>query len=134
VLASHWLDEPEEHDFPAAAHYLGLLLRPRDVASVVAQLRAATTCRFAAKDLLRASNLELLGRDNAHVHHDLEKVKSGHRLSPVLLVRGDATRGLPLIIADGYHRVCASYWIDEDTMIPSRLAKLPAPRTDVASR
>ncbi|MDE3221826.1 MAG: hypothetical protein KGL79_00140, partial [Acidobacteriota bacterium] len=92
------------------------------------------TLYFAAKDLLRASNLELLERDNVHVRHDLDKVKSGRRLSPVLLVRGDATRGLPLVIADGYHRVCASYWINENTMIPTRLAKLPAPRADVASR
>ncbi|MDE3223340.1 MAG: hypothetical protein KGL79_07890, partial [Acidobacteriota bacterium] len=85
---SHWLDEPEEHDFPAAAHYLSLVLRPRDVSTIVAQLRVATTLYFAAKDLLRASNLELLERDNVHVRHDLDKVKSGRRLSPVLLVRG----------------------------------------------
>ena len=132
MAISHWLDQPEEHDFPAAAHYLSLVLRPRDVSTVIAQLRVATTFHYAAKDLLRASNLELLTRDNVHVHHDLEKVKSGHRLSPVLLVRGDATRGLPLVIADGYHRVCASYWLDENTMIPSRLAKLPAPRADAS--
>ncbi|MDE3106887.1 MAG: hypothetical protein KGJ42_01860 [Acidobacteriota bacterium] len=131
---SHWLDEPEEHDFPAAAHYLSLVLRPRDVSTIVAQLRVATTLYFAAKDLLRASNLELLERDNVHVRHDLDKVKSGRQLSPVLLVRGDATRGLPLVIADGYHRVCASYWINENTMIPTRLAKLPAPRADASSR
>jgi len=23
-----------------------------------------------------------------------------------------------LVVADGYHRVCASYWIDENTDIP----------------
>lgn len=28
----------------------------------------------------------------------------------------------PLIAADGYHRVCASYWIDENTDIPCILA------------
>ena len=37
-------------------------------------------------------------------------------LSPILLLRGDDNH--PLIIADGYHRVCASYWIDENTDIP----------------
>jgi hypothetical protein len=31
-------------------------------------------------------------------------------------IRGCAEH--PLIIADGYHRVCASYWIDENTDIP----------------
>lgn len=24
----------------------------------------------------------------------------------------------PLIVADGYHRICASYWIDENPGIP----------------
>jgi hypothetical protein len=37
-------------------------------------------------------------------------------LSPILLLRGDGEH--PLVIADGYHRVCASYWIDENTDIP----------------
>jgi hypothetical protein len=37
-------------------------------------------------------------------------------LSPILLLRGD--EGGPLVVADGYHRVCASYWIDENTDIP----------------
>ena len=38
-----------------------------------------------AKDLLRASSLELLPEDNAHVATDLKKVRRGERLSPVLL-------------------------------------------------
>ncbi len=51
-----------------------------------------------------------------HVTADLHKAASGAALSPILLVRGDDTH--PLIVADGYHRVCASYWIDENTDIP----------------
>ena len=39
-------------------------------------------------------------------------------MSPILLVRGDFTTGVPLQIADGYHRVCASYHTDENTDIP----------------
>ena len=31
----------------------------------------------------------------------------------------------PLLVADGYHRVCASYWLDENTDIPCRLGALP---------
>ena len=41
---------------------------------------------------------------------------AGTELSPVLLVRGT-----PLWVADGYHRVCASYHIDENTSIPCRI-------------
>ena len=58
----------------------------------------------------------LLGEDNKHVSADLRKAVSGAALSPILMLRGDDTH--PLIIADGYHRVCASYWIDENTDIP----------------
>jgi hypothetical protein len=37
------------------------------------------------------------------------------------LVRGDFRTATPLQIADGYHRVCASYLTDENTPIPCRL-------------
>jgi len=69
-----------------------------------------------AKDLLRASQLALLGEDNKHVSADLRKAASGAALSPILLLLGDDTH--PLIVADGYRRVCASYCIDENTDIP----------------
>ena len=79
-----------------------------------------------AKDILRASQLALLGEDNKHVASDLRKAASGAALSPILLLRGDETH--PLIVADGYHRVCASYWIDENTDIPCILVgTLPFP-------
>ena len=38
-----------------------------------------------------------------------------------LLVRGSAVGGYALQIADGYHRVCASYLTDENTNIPCHL-------------
>jgi len=44
----------------------------------------------------------------------------------VLLVRGDLRTGVALQIADGYHRVCASYHLSEDTEIPCRIIDLPA--------
>jgi len=125
--AEHWTSEPEEHDFPAAADYLSLLLEEGVAASVVAELRVAATSYRKAKDLMRASGLALLPADNAHVAKDLAKVAHGQRLSPVLLVRGSATAGLPLVVADGYHRVCASYHLDEDADIPCRLVDLPRP-------
>jgi hypothetical protein len=66
--------------------------------------------------------LPLLDIGNPHVARDLKKVHDGKRLSPVLLVRGDGGRGLPLIVADGYHRICASWHINENTIIPCRIA------------
>ena len=125
VPAEHWKDDPEEHDFPAATDYLTLLFTVDEVASLVQGLRSGETVHRKAKDLLRASDLPLLPQDNAHVKNDLAKVADGKHLSPVLLVRGRAETNVPLTVADGYHRVCASYHLDENADVPCRLVELP---------
>lgn len=122
IVKEHWKNEPDEHDFPAAANYLTLLMSDSRAARAVVALRAASLSHRKAKDLLRASGLPLLPADNVHVAKDLAKVKAGQRLSPVLLVRGNSVAGVPLTVADGYHRVCASYHLDEDADIPCRIA------------
>ena len=114
MASEHWKDEPEAQDFPAAKSYLSLLIGLKSAGKLVKALRKAQTIQhFAAKDILRAAGLALLPADDSEVAADLEKVKNGIKLSPVLLVQGT-----PLWVADGYHRVCASYWIDENTDIP----------------
>jgi hypothetical protein len=122
-----WNTAPEEHDYPAAAAYLSLLASPSLVAEVVAALREAPTRHWKAKDILRASGLPLLPVHDPHVGADLHKIVHGRELSPVLLVRGDLTAGRELQVADGYHRVCASYHTDENTDIPCRLVSWAAP-------
>jgi len=112
----HWQDEPEEHDFSAAEAYLSLSLPDAVAGSIAEALRGATTTRRKAKDILRAAHLALLPQTDPEVAKDLKKVARRERLSPVLLVRGT-----PLVIADGYHRICASYHVGEDTDIPCRL-------------
>lgn len=111
----HWKREPDAHDYPAAEAYLSLLTAEADVK--VAALKKAPLQHGKAKDLMRASRLPLLRADNVHVERDMHKVRDGEKLSPVLLVRGD-----PLTVADGYHRICASYHLDEDADIPYRIA------------
>ena len=113
---TYWLPEPEKHDFPAAQDYLELLFPAPKAKMLAAGLRKATTIQKKAKDILRASNLPLLPQENRHVKENLKKVKKGLKLSPILLVSGQ-----PLIIADGYHRLCAIYYLSEDLMIPCRL-------------
>lgn len=117
-MAVKWLQEPEAHDFDAAAAYLSMLAEPGTVTTTVDALRTTPLVMRAAKDILRAARLPLLPDGNAHVKADLGKISDGKKLSPILLVRGDATRGVVLQIADGYHRVCASYITDENTVIP----------------
>ncbi|HEV8063535.1 MAG TPA: hypothetical protein VGP46_01830 [Acidimicrobiales bacterium] len=125
MKTEQWLEDPEEHDYPAAEDYLSLLVDPESAAQMAAAFRDAPKARRKAKDLLRASGLALLPRDNEHVAADLAKVKAGQGLSPVLLVRGDLRRRLPLTVADGYHRICASHHLDENADVPCRIVGLP---------
>ena len=113
-----WLPRPEKHDFQAAEDYLSLIMPAKRAAEWRRKLTAARSdiTHRKAKDILRASQLDLLGEDNKHVAADLRKAASGAALSPILLLRGGEEH--PLIVADGYYRVCASYWIDENTDIP----------------
>jgi hypothetical protein len=121
-MAVKWLDEPEAHDYDAAVAYLSMLAETDAVAKTVAALKTAKPVFQKAKDILRAADLDLLPDTNTHVRADLAKIIDGRRLSPILLVRGSAVGGYPLQIADGYHRVCASYLTDENTSIPCHLA------------
>ncbi len=117
-----WKLDPEEHDFPAAGDYLRLLIDEARVKALVKALRKAPAIHRKAKDILRAAGLPVLAVDNPHVASDLAKIREGRALSPILLVRGNLLTGRPLQIADGYHRVCASYHTDENTDIPCRIA------------
>ena len=74
---------------------------------------------FKAKDIFRASGLSLLGVSNSHVERDQQKIAAGHPLSPLLLVRPSNNQAV--IIADGYHRMCAVYSFDEDALIPCKI-------------
>jgi hypothetical protein len=114
-----WLAEPEDHDYPAAGLYLSLLYDKAAAAKFVEKLRKAPMSKFKAKDIFRASGLSLLGISNSHVEHDRKKVLAGQSFSPLLLVR--ATSNQKVIIADGYHRMCAVYSFDEDALIPCKI-------------
>ena len=96
-------------------HYLSIIYNPDRVAQIITDLKTSTIVQFKAKDIFRASQLSLLGVSNSHVQKDRKKINKGIALSPLLLVR-DAVNGR-VIIADGYHRLCAIYESDEDAMI-----------------
>jgi hypothetical protein len=115
--------KPEEKDYAGAANYLSLTCSDKDAARYVKALRKKKPTARAAKDILRASGLPLLPRDNDQVAEDIGKIREGKALPEVLLVRGDFERGVPLIVADGYHRSCALYYHGPDTMVPCRLVE-----------
>ena len=122
---SIWEKHPAKEDYAAAQKYLGLLFSETDVRAIVERLRRAPTVEHEGKDLLRASQTHLLDRDNPHVAANLKKIKKGKKLSPVLVVRGDGRNGVTLTIADGQHRICASWHWDENAPIACCIASLP---------
>jgi hypothetical protein len=114
-----WLMVPQEHDYTASFYYLSLLFTETEAKQYAEQLKKATIIQFKSKDLFRASSLSLLGISNIHIKRDIKKIKNGESLSPLLLVRN--TSNQKLIIADGYHRLCAVYSLDEDSNIPCKI-------------
>ena len=114
-----WQGVPEDHDYPAALSYLSLIFAPEVAQGYVDKLKVAATTGFKAKDIFRASRLPLLGVSNGHVERDRQKMKADDPLSPLLLVRDPANGRV--IIADGYHRLCAVYSCDEDAAVPCRI-------------
>jgi hypothetical protein len=114
-----WLDAVEEHNYPAAESYLLLVCGDSQVRELVSRLKSAEIVQFKAKDIFRASQLSLLGVSNSHIERDKKKIKNGTPLSPLLLVR-DEKYG-KVVIADGYHRLCAIYSFDEDAWIRCKI-------------
>ncbi len=119
VIKIIWLETPEEHDYPAAENYLELLFSEDIAYGYVSALQKVAINHFKAKDIFRASGLSLLGISNSHVRKDQKKIEKGLSLSPLLLVRDP--KSSRVIVADGYHRLCALYRFDEDAVIPCKI-------------
>jgi hypothetical protein len=115
----HWLDKPAKRDYPAALAYLNLIFTPRVAQKAVDKLKRTKMAAFAAKDIFRASEVPMLGRGDSHVEKYRSQIKRKRPISPVLLCR-DPRLG-KLIIADGYHRLCAVYTFDEAADIPCKI-------------
>jgi hypothetical protein len=119
MVKINWKDKPDDHDYPAAESYLSLIYHRDEVKELITSLKSVPIIWFHAKDILRASSVNLLGKDNVHVHRDRKKIKDGAQLSPILLIRNPKLGRV--VIADGYHRLCAVYSEDEDAVIPCKI-------------
>ena len=114
-----WLAAPREQNYTAAALYLSLAMTPAAAKSAAKRMHNARVIEFEAKDIFRASGLPLLGVSDSHVKKEMHHISKKKKLPPLLLYRdGQNNR---LIIADGYHRLCAVYKVDEDAMIPCKI-------------
>jgi len=101
-----WLDDLAKKDYESAKTYLSLIYEEKTAARYVKKIRSAKISQYRAEDILRASELPVLDSNNACVRKDRRKIAAGKKLSPILLVR-DPNRE-KVIIADGYHRICAA--------------------------
>jgi len=116
-----WKKQPEGHDYEAARAYLSLNYSVARTRSLVQALRAAPVTERSAKDLLRASGLPLLASSESSVSEDLKRIGKRKPLSPVLVIAGDMTRGIPLVVADGYHRICAVCYYNYEAPVAVKL-------------
>jgi len=119
-----WEKKPASKDYQAGQDYLSLLFTEAEARKIIHRLRSAPTTNREGKDLLRASQTHLLDQDDPHVALDLKKIKKGKKLSPVLLVRGDGKHAVTMTIADGQHRICASWHWDDTAPIACCIADL----------
>ena len=124
-----WATTGEAGDFDAAVKFLSLVCTDAKAKALVRSLRKAKGVEHAAKDLLRAAGLPLLPSDESHVAGDLKRIQKGKALAPVLLVRGDLGKGLPLVVADGYHRICAVCHFDESAPVRCRIVDAQSARS-----
>jgi hypothetical protein len=110
-VSPSWAPAPTEDDVRDAGWFLQLLDVPGPITV------DPTQQAYQAKDLLRAARLPVLSKVNAGVRKWTKRLRGGDPLPPVLLLVGSLDRDRPLIIAEGYHRVCACYLSDEQTMV-----------------
>lgn len=117
-----WLDEPSEHNYPSAVSYLSLIMEENKASLVSGRLKSAKMSTFKARDIFRASQLPLLGISQHQIDRNLKKIKNNDPLSPILLVRDVEKR--KVIVADGYHRLCAVYHHNDNMDIPCKIVTL----------
>lgn len=121
---ARWRSRPGKAEFEAALRYLTLQFPNKDAQHIVSLARKARVGEHVAKDLLRASQLPLLSIEEKHVAADLKKIRKGKTIAPIILVQGDMKRAVPLVVADGYHRLCAACHANEDAPVAAVMVPL----------
>ena len=119
AAAIAWTDDAGKDNSDDARNYLGLITGKKNAQRIVDNLDASKLTSFKAKDILRAAGLDPLPASDVRVQLALQLIAAGTPLAPVYLVRGKMGRGIPLTIADGYHRTSAAWSIEPGTDIPA---------------
>jgi len=121
--AIKWKQKAAIENIKAAAQYLTLIFDAKEVAAAVAKMKKQRSKieQFKAKDILRASDTQLLPETNEDVDAEFRKIQKRQLIHPLLLVR----KRDKLYIADGYHRLCAAYYFNKNEMIDALLVSVP---------
>ena len=114
-----WSDEPANSNYPSALSYLSLIFDVDKAEEIVDRMLKVEMSEFKARDIFRASGLPLLGISQHQIQRNYQKMKLDEELSPLLLVRDKENR--KVIVADGYHRLCAVYHYHDDAIIPCKI-------------
>ena len=115
-----WASAVDRKDFDAGRQYLELLYPAARAQALVRSLKRTAIRSFVAKDILRASELELLPEKEPDVAKQMKRIAKQEELSPLLLIRESGHARL--IIADGFHRLCAAMHTDEQSQVPCKIA------------
>lgn len=117
----YWRKEVKASNYDAALSYLTLTCGKKIAKKLVKKFHKTEIEKFAAKDILRSARTQALDADTEHVKANMQKIKSGEELAPVLLYR---TKSHTIIIADGMHRVSAAWHLGEDTIVHAAIVSL----------
>ena len=120
---TQWETSADKDNAKDATEYLGMFKKKKNAARIIDDLKNGKLVTFKAKDILRAAQLPPQPQDNAHVQIALQLINNGVPLTPVYLLRGKLKQGVPVTIADGYHRVSAAFWVDPSTDCAAYIAR-----------
>ena len=115
-----WRSGPSEDDLVAAESLLGLVMTRRRATGAALRFRSARPARHKAGDILRIAGLPLPVAGDPALKEYREAIRQGTPLAPLLLVRDPAS--LRLLVAAGYHRLCAVYLFSANAEISCLIA------------
>lgn len=117
-----WGEFPAQHNFDNAYEYLSLLCLPEKAQEITDRLWESKTIYYRRPDdILRAAGLIPLHQTDLRVQNAIRKIHSKKEIAPAILVI--STRNQRIHIADGYHRICASYYLAEGAKVPCIVAE-----------
>ncbi|KAF3996126.1 hypothetical protein [Glaciimonas immobilis] len=114
-----WLSAPAKSDFTSAETFLQLLYKPKNCRHLAKKLKRAKMSKFAAKDILRASATPISEVQAFDWVKQKKEIAQHKPLSPILIVR--QKNGQPLLIVDGFHRLCALFAADQEVNVRCKI-------------